>query len=143
MNLRAKNKREVLEELLDLLVKAGKVKDKQAALAKMIEREEILSTGIGHGVAIPHAITDAVNDILAVFGRSKEGIDYDALDGQPVYLFFLLLSDEKSSSTPRIKILARISRLLKQEYVRETLKKLDSPEEVLELIRKEEARLIP
>ncbi|MDI6703178.1 MAG: PTS sugar transporter subunit IIA [bacterium] len=138
VDLKAKDKIGVLNELVDLLVKAGKVLNKEEAMRVLIAREELISTGVGNGIAIPHAKSKEVKSIVACFGRSKEGVDFNALDGEPVYLIFLLLVPEHGRSGAHIKILAKISRLLKNRYFRELLKKADSPSRVLELIEKED-----
>jgi fructose-specific phosphotransferase system IIA component len=138
-NLKAKSKDEVLEEMVELLFKAGKIKEKEKILDAIKKREELMSTGIGHGVAIPHAKCDGVDKLVAAFGRSKNGIDFKSLDGEPVYLFFILLSPEGVTG-PHIKALAKISRLLKHHYVREKLKSTNEPDKTLELIRQEEAK---
>jgi len=140
-DLKAKDKDSVLKELVELLFNAGKIKDKDKVLDAIKRREELMSTGIGHGVAIPHAKCDEVNTLIAAFGRSKNGIDFKSVDGELVHLFFILLSPENVTG-PHIKALAKISRLLKNHYVRETLKSIDSPEKVLELIREEEIKQI-
>lgn len=138
-NLKAKNKDEVLEEMVELLFNARKIKDKEKILDAIKKREELMSTGIGHGVAIPHAKCDGVNTLVAAFGRSETGIDFKSIDGEPVYLFFILLSPENVTG-PHIKALAKISRLLKHHYVRERLKSIDDPDKTLEFIREEEAK---
>lgn len=141
INLKAKDKDSVLEEMVDLLFKAGKIKDKKEILDDVKKREALMSTGIGHGVAIPHAKSKGVDTLISAFGRSKEGIDFKSLDGEPVYLFFMLLSPEDITG-PHIKALAKISRLLKHHYIREMLKStdIDIPEKALELIQKEEIK---
>ncbi|MEW5766044.1 MAG: PTS sugar transporter subunit IIA [bacterium] len=140
LNLSAKDKEGVLAELIDLLVEAKKISDRESALSAIMKREELMSTGIGHGVAIPHAKADAVKELISAFGCSKEGIDFQSLDGEPAYIFFLLLSPADEASGFHIKALARISRLLKHNYFRELLRKAETSEEVLSLIKKEEAK---
>lgn len=136
-NLKAKDKDGILEEMVGLLFKAGKIKDAGKTLDAVQKREELMSTGIGHGVAIPHAKCDGIEDLCAAFGRSKNGISFKSLDNEPVHLFFMLLSPEDVTG-PHIKALAKISRLLKHHYVRELLKSTDNPEKTLEIIRQEE-----
>ncbi|MEW6621145.1 MAG: PTS sugar transporter subunit IIA [bacterium] len=138
-DLKATDKDSVLKELVDLLFKAGEITNREKILEAVKEREKLMSTGIGHGVAIPHAKCEGINTLLAAFGRSKKGIDFQSLDGEPVYLFFLLLSPENVTG-PHIKALAKISRLLKHHYVREILKTAETSEKALELIRQEEAK---
>lgn len=142
-DLKASDKAGVIEEMVNLLIKNGKIQEenKTEVLSAIMAREELMSTGIGHGVGIPHAKTNVGNDLVACFGRSDEGIDFKSLDGEPVYLFFLLLAPEHTTGL-HIRALARISRLLKHNYVREMLKTADTPEKILDLIRKEEAKLL-
>lgn len=141
IDLKAKDKDEVLKEMVEILFNAKKIKDKEKVLEDIKRREEMMTTGIGHGVAIPHAKSDAVETLVAAFGRSKKGIDFKSIDGEPVYLFFILVSPENITG-PHIKALAKISRLLKHHYVREKLKATETPQEVLELIRQEEDKHI-
>ncbi len=126
------NKFQVIEEMVDLLDKAKMLNDHSIALDDVIEREQYLSTGLENGVAIPHAKTDTVDELRLAFGISKEGVDFDSLDGQPATLVFLVLSP-KDTSGPHIQLLARISRNLKREEIRSALLNCDSPEKVNEV----------
>jgi mannitol/fructose-specific phosphotransferase system IIA component (Ntr-type) len=92
-DLAAKDRWEAIDELVDLLVRAGKVqsKDRDAVVAAVRKREQSMSTGIGFGIGIPHASTDLVPELTAAFGRSRKGVQFDALDRQPVHLVTLLL----------------------------------------------------
>jgi fructose-specific phosphotransferase system IIA component len=139
VNLKAREKEEALAEMVDILARGWEVKDKEAVLKDIKAREELMSTGIGHGVAIPHARSSGVNRVLAAFGKSEKGLNFNALDKKPVYLLFLLVASEDSSNS-HIRILARISRLLKHNYFRELLKEAKTPAEILSLIKKEEAK---
>src|ERR1041384_7343929 len=96
MNLESKTKKDVIKELVELLVKSDKVKDKKKMIQTLMDREELGSTGIGQGIAIPHGKSDTVSDLAAAFGLSQEGIGFDSLDGEPVHIFFLLVADRKS-----------------------------------------------
>lgn len=139
-SLAARDKRGVIEELVDLLMHSSNVvTDKNGIIKAVWEREELMSTGIGQGVGIPHAKTNAVDRLYAVFGRSEAGIDFAALDSRPVHLFFLLVAPEDQSG-PHVKALARISRLLKQSYFRQALLESRKPQEVLTIIREEELK---
>lgn len=138
-NLKSTTKEEVIEELVDKLVEAGKIKNKQEVLSAILEREKIMSTGIGNGIAIPHGKTDAVDEMIAVYGRSTKGIEFDALDDKPAFIFFLLVNP-KDMSGPHVKVLARISRLLKHDYFREALLKSDTVEKIIEIIEDEERK---
>src|SRR5690348_1114910 len=92
LELTATNKKGVLEELVGLLGKEGKIKDTKAAVDILLEREKLGSTGIGQGIAIPHAKTDQAKDVVAAFGLSRRGVNFESLDGEPVHLFFLLIA---------------------------------------------------
>ena len=100
-------------------------------------REEIMSTGIGHGIAIPHGKSEYVSELGGVLGIKKEGVDFDALDGKPTHIFFLLVSPLDVSG-PHIKALARISRLLKGEEVRQQLIHARDMEEAIAVLNEEE-----
>ncbi len=103
----------------------------------VLEREKIMSTGVGKGFAIPHGKTNAVNDILAAFGKTNHPIEYDSLDGHPVYLVFLLVGKDNLVSK-HIKLLSRISRMMNKDEFREKLLKAKTSEEIFEIFRKEE-----
>lgn len=137
--LAAKDKEGVLSELVRVLGRVSPVRDADQILVAIRDREELMSTGIGQGIGIPHAKTSSVETLRIVFGRSPEGIEFDALDGKPVHLFFLLVAPEDQSG-PHVKALARISRLLKDTSFREALLDAKGATEILALIREEEAR---
>ena len=137
IGLKSKSKKDVLEELVDVLVAAGKVTDKKKVMQVLLEREELGSTGIGQGVAIPHGKTDDVTSLVAAFGLTKEGCQFDTLDGDPVNIFFLLLAPYNASGI-HLKSLAKISGLLKDKYFRKGLVNCASADEVLTVIAEEE-----
>lgn len=139
--LQGKDKREVIEEMVDLLVEAGKVGGRERALAAILEREGLMSTGVGAGVALPHARSKGVKELVAAFGRTAVEIDYQALDGQPVQLIFMLLAPENNRGI-HLKALSRISRMLSHENFRDFLLKAKTPVEVMEAIIQEEERLL-
>jgi PTS system nitrogen regulatory IIA component len=136
-DLKAKTKIEVLKELVLSLVKNGLVKDTDQALEVLLEREKLGSTGVGDGVAIPHAKFNGVKNLVAVFGRSVGGIDFESLDNKPAHLFFLFLAPENSAAL-HLKVLDRISRLLKKPDFRESLMRARDREEIYKAIIKEE-----
>jgi len=136
-DLVATTKREALEELTALLAKEGKVKDTQATVDVLIEREKLGSTGIGQGIAIPHAKTDQASQVVAAFGRSRRGVQFDALDGDPVNIIFLLVAPPDAAAM-HLKALARISRLLKDKFVRQSLREAKGPADIVKLIRQED-----
>ena len=133
LELPGTNKSEIIGSLLDLIAAPGGVSDREKALESVLERESKMSTGIQHGVAIPHGKTDAVEELLVCFGRKREGIDFQALDGEPSYLFFLTLSP-LSTSGPHIELLAEIGRILEEAAVRRKLLSAKDPEEVLDIL---------
>ncbi len=105
----------------------------------LIDRENLGSTGIGQGIAIPHGKTDRVNELVAVLGISQKGVNFEALDGELVHILFLLVAP-KETAGPHLKALAQISRLLRDVYFCELLRRCKTSEEVYELIRKEEEK---
>ena len=137
MSLESKNKKDVVKELVELLVKSGKVKDKKKMLQTLMDREELGSTGIGQGIAIPHGKSETVTDLAAAFGLSTDGISFDSLDGEPVNIFFLLVAPEGAAGA-HLKALARISSLLKDKYFRKSLLSAKTPEDVVKIIQEEE-----
>jgi PTS system nitrogen regulatory IIA component len=135
--LTATTKRAVLEELVGILAKDGKVKDAKATVDVLMEREKLGSTGIGQGIAIPHAKTDQAGQVVAAFGLSRRGVQFDALDGDPVNIFFLLVAPPDAAAL-HLKALARISRLLKDKFFRQALRETKTPAEILKLIKDED-----
>jgi PTS system nitrogen regulatory IIA component len=135
------NKKDIIQELTELLVKAGelKPKTKDAAVKILLNREALGSTGIGQGVAIPHGKCEHVKELVGAFGISKKGINFDSLDGEPAYIFFLLLAPIESSG-PHLKALARISKLLKDKYFRDSLKNAENEKTLLKIIKEEDQR---
>ncbi len=137
VDLQATSKKAVLEELVGLLAKDGKIKDAKAAVDILMERERLGSTGIGQGIAIPHAKTDQTSDVIAAFGLSRRGVQFESLDGEPVYIFFLLVAPPTAASL-HLKALARISRLLKDKFFRQSLREVRDAAEALKIIREED-----
>lgn len=128
----------VINALVDLVGKSPKVLDVGKVRTAVFEREKIMSTGVGNGFAIPHGKTDAVSEIIAAFGITKEPIDYQSLDEKPVRLVFLLVGKD-SLVGPHIKLLSRISRLMNKEEFRRKLLEQHTSTEVIEAFRAEEA----
>lgn len=138
-DLKSTTKEGVIRELSGLLVKAGVIKEEKTLVKTLLEREALGSTGIGQGVGIPHGKSGLVKELIAAFGISKRGVDFNALDGEPVYIFFLLLAPEESAG-PHLKALAKISRLLKDKYVRDHLIKASNEEELLRILQGEDEK---
>jgi PTS system nitrogen regulatory IIA component len=137
IGMQATEKEDALKELVEVLASVKDVGDKKHILKALVERESLGSTGIGQGIAIPHGKTDKVKELVAVLGISQKGVHFEALDGELVYIFFLLVAP-KETAGPHLKALAQISRLLRDNYFCELLRRCKTPEEVFELIRKEE-----
>jgi PTS system fructose-specific IIC component len=135
--LRSSGKEGVINELIDLFKDDTGVADIQKVRDSVLEREKIMSTGVGKGFAIPHGKTNAVNKILAAFGKSKKPIDYQSLDGEPVHLVFLLVGKDDLVST-HIKLLSRISRMMNKDDFRNKLIDAGTSEEIFEIFKKEE-----
>lgn len=136
--LAGRTKNEIIEELIDLAVASGQVGDRDALLEATLEREGMMSTGIGKGVAIPHGKAKGVKTLCASLGISDRDVDFQALDGEPVRVFFFLASPPDVIS-PHVRALARISRLLNRDSFREGLLEAKSPEDVVELFRGSES----
>jgi fructose-specific phosphotransferase system IIA component len=132
------SKEEIIDSMIDLVARSPKVLDKEKVREAIFEREKIMSTGVGNGFAIPHGKTDAVSDIVAAFAVTADPIDYQSLDEKPVRLVFLLVGKDNMVG-PHIKLLSRISRLMNKEEFRKRLMNLNSPKEIIETFRQEEA----
>ena len=141
VNLRSKDKESIIRELVDLVVKSGEVKEKEReALVKVLfEREALGSTGIGQGIGIPHGKSEIIRKLTGAVGISRAGVNFDSLDGEPAHIFFLLLAAQDSAG-PHLKALAHISRLLKDKYFRDLLKKAPNDKELMNIITKEDQK---
>lgn len=140
-DLKSQDKKGVIQELTNLLIEAGELNSrmKDTVVKALLNREALGSTGIGQGVAIPHAKCEHVKELVASFAVSKKGINFDSLDGEPAYIFFLLLAPVESSG-PHLKALARISKLLKDKYFRDSLKNAENEKALLKIIKEEDQR---
>ena len=139
IGLQGQNKREILEELVNELEVGDKITDRDKVLQAVLDREDIMSTGIGHGIAIPHGKSEYATMLGGVLGIKSEGINFNALDGKKTYIFFLLVSPLVVSG-PHIKALARISRVLKGEDFRQRLIGIRNREEALAIIEAEDKK---
>ena len=128
-DLKAKSKRAVLAELSEIFTRDHSGIQGEAMVDVLLDREKLGSTGIGDGIAIPHGKLKGLDSLVISFGRSREGIDFDAIDGKPVHLFFLLMAPE-SSTGQHLKALAKISRMLKDQEFRSDLMSARSAEEI-------------
>lgn len=137
----AKDKESLINGLLNKFSNDKRIKDFDKVSNEVFEREKILSTGVGKGFALPHAKTDAVEDIVAAFCTVNEPVDYQALDDQPVNLVFLLVGKDTMASQ-HIKILSRISRMMSKDEFRESLLKAQTSKEIFDLFIEEEKNYI-
>ncbi len=139
--LASRTKEDVLRELVSILPGRDDPEVREQLLQAVLDRENRMSTGIGMGVAIPHGKSNLVEGMEVTFGLATNAIDFDALDGEPVNIFFLLISPPDFAG-PHIKTLARISRMLSSDEIRDGLTTATSAAEVLDLVRREEVDLI-
>ncbi len=139
VGLNGEGKREILEELVDVLEVGDNITDREKVLEAVLQREEIMSTGIGHGIAIPHGKSEYVKELGGVLGIKRKGVEFDSLDGQPTFIFFLLVSPMDVSG-PHIKALARISRLLKGEEFRQELIDCPDNQTAIRILEEEESK---
>jgi len=135
VDLEAEDKNEAIEELIDLLISEHilSLRDRDATLDAVLIRERSISTGVGEGVAIPHGSVDCVEEIVASIGISRNGIDFDSFDGEPVYIVLLLLVP-RTSFGKHIKTLAHIARILSSPGIRDKIRSASSAREVFDLI---------
>ena len=138
-DIRGRVKREVLEEMVAEVTFKFADLNKERLLEVILERERLGSTGIGYGVAIPHARLKGLNSVIILFGRSLSGVEFQALDERPAHLFFLIVAPE-DSTTAHIKILARISRLLQDAVLRNRLMVASTQEEIYSIIAEEDRK---
>ncbi len=120
VDLQAKDKNQALAELTDALIACEPSLNRNDVIEVLLEREKLGSTGIGEGVAIPHGKLGGIPELMLAFGRSRQGVNFESMDGQPAHLFFLLIAPEESVGV-HLKTLARISKLLKDSSVRQKL----------------------
>lgn len=132
-DLEAGSRDEVFDELIGLLEENGSLDFSDDALDALKDREEILSTGIGEGLAIPHAKMDEIDEFKAAFARLPDGVDFKSLDGKPAHLVFLLLSP-KGEAGKHVRVLARVSRILKNASFRERLLEAETDDAIYDLI---------
>jgi fructose-specific phosphotransferase system IIA component len=138
LNLKARTKQDSIKELATLLKGAEEVVDFDTFLKDVFEREKLGSTGIGDGIAIPHARSDAVKDFVIAFGKSVEGVEFESLDGKPAKLIFLMGTHKERKLDSYLEILAHLTRLLKHESFREALLGASTPAAVIDEFKKVE-----
>jgi len=138
-NLHNKIKKDVLREMVDCILKKESDVDGSEMLRVLLEREELGSTGIGDGIAIPHGKVRKIDKLIVSFGRSLEGVDFQSMDGKSTHIIFLLIAPENSAGI-HLKALARISRLLKDSGFRKNLMEAQSSEEIYDVIAREDEK---
>ncbi|MED0657872.1 PTS fructose transporter subunit IIABC [Anoxybacillus ayderensis] len=141
LDLNARTKKEVIEELVDVLEKTGKLNNRQTFIEAIFAREAQSTTGIGEGIAIPHAKTKAVRTPAVVFGRSKEGIDYDSLDGKRSHLFFMIAAPEGANNT-HLEALSRLSTLLMDASFRSKIENASTKQQIIQAIQEKEGEMV-
>ncbi|UCF71427.1 MAG: PTS sugar transporter subunit IIA [candidate division WOR-3 bacterium] len=137
MEIKAKEKIAAINEIVEHMVEHKLVSDGKEFIKALAKRENLESTGIGDGIAIPHARTNAVGDLILAFAHSPQGIDFSSIDGKPSHIIFLIASPENQKSE-YIMALAKLSKLLRKHPVREMLRNAKDPEEILQIVRANE-----
>tara|TARA_Y100000031_G_scaffold41726_1_gene48049 strand:+ start:17 stop:478 length:462 start_codon:yes stop_codon:yes gene_type:complete len=138
--IKANNKENVIKELAEFLCQNHAISDKSELARVLLEREKLGSTGIGENVAIPHAKMKGLEKIIAAFGISKKGIDFDSLDHKPVNFIFVLIAPENATGS-HLKALAKISRLMKNREFKSNLLKASNRETIYKIILNEDSKL--
>lgn len=139
-DLAGTTKQQIMEEVVEHLASVQKGIDAGELLKALLEREKLGSTGIGNGIAIPHGKLAGLSDIILVFARSKHGVPFEAIDGKPIHLIFLLVAPANSTGG-HLKALARLSRILKNDVFRRTLLTAATSQDILNAIEKEDNRI--
>ncbi|MEE9280498.1 MAG: PTS sugar transporter subunit IIA [Myxococcota bacterium] len=137
-DMKARTKKETLRELSDALASTVDGLDAAALLNMLLEREQLGTTAMGDGIAIPHARMESLDRLVASFGRSRQGVDFDAIDGKRSHLFFVLVAPGKEGSA-HLLTLAHISRLMIADDFRERLLDLESTDELFRAFEEEES----
>jgi len=133
LHLKGSTKEEIINELLDILVSAGKIQDRSAALSAVMDREGKMSTGMKHGIAIPHGKCASTQDLVACIGISEKPVDFDSLDHQPCRIFIMTLSPVEKTG-PHLQFLAEVSLLFKSSEKRKEILEAKTPEEILKIL---------
>ena len=133
LHLKGTTKEQIIDEMLDILVNAGKVKDKETAKACVLDREHKMSTGMKHGIAIPHGKTDTVSDLVACIGISDKAVDFDSLDQEPCRIFIMTLSPVNKTG-PHLQFLAEVSLLFKSADKRAQILNTADKAEVIQIL---------
>jgi mannitol/fructose-specific phosphotransferase system IIA component (Ntr-type) len=137
IGLESVDKEECFEEMVDILVRAGRITDRAATLRAIQDREDLATTGIGEGVAVPHGKHASIPELIAAMGTSRDGIEFDSVDGKPVHLVVLLLASNNNPG-PHILALAEISRLVRTPGFFRKAVDANTPSELLDILDSEE-----
>ena len=133
LHLKGTNKTEIINELLDILTEAGKIENREAAFKAIMDREEKMSTGMKHGIAIPHGKSPTIKDLVACIGVSDNPVDFDSLDHLPCRIFIMTLSPVEKTG-PHLQFLAEISLLFKNDEKRKEILNASSPDDVVKVL---------
>jgi PTS system nitrogen regulatory IIA component len=133
LHLKGTKKEEIINELLDVLVGTGKIKNRAEAFSAVMEREQKMSTGMKHGIAIPHGKSASISDLVACIGVSDNPVDFDSLDREPCRIFIMTLSPLEKTG-PHLQFLAEISLLFKSSEKRNEIIRAATPEEILKIL---------
>ncbi len=135
IDLKGGTKEEIITELVDMLAEGNRLENRDVVLADVFHREKMMSTGMAHSIALPHAKTDGVEELAVAIGIKKEGIDFGAMDGEKSRLIILIVSP-KNASCPHIQFIAAVGSQLRDSNLCEEVINADSPEKVAELLCK-------
>jgi PTS system nitrogen regulatory IIA component len=133
LHLKGSTKEEIINELRNILVAAGKISNREAAVRAVMDREQKMSTGMKHGIAIPHGKSDTIQDLVACVGIADKSVDFDALDHEPCRIFIMTLSPVEKTG-PHLQFLAEISLLFKSAEKREEILSTKTPEELIQIL---------
>lgn len=133
LELKSPDKESAIADLIDVLVAAGEIPDRSAALEAVLDRERRMSTGMQHGIAIPHGKTETVAEVVAAVGIHRRGVDFQSLDGRLTHVIILALSPQ-GMAAPHVQFLAEVGRLLENPGLREALLKARSKEDLVSLL---------
>lgn len=132
LDLKSCVKKDIIKEMIDRLFISGMIDNKEKVLESVMDRENKMTTGMEHGIALPHGKTDAVNDLVVAIGLKKEGMDFDCIDHNPAKIFIMTVSP-LSHTGPHIQFLAEVSKLLKDPQTRKQLLSAVTEEEVIKV----------
>lgn len=137
VGVKSRDKTGILHEMLDVAATSGKIRNKEKVFESILQREQIQTTGVGSGLAIAHARSDEVEGVVLSLGISTDGVTYDALDGKPVYMIFLLVAST-DKNREYLSVLAKIARFFREDDFREAVMHAGSPASVMTLLKQRE-----